>query len=180
MQSKTYNLTNSDKLRIFALYIGSLIKYKDRLYILKGVDEEGVFITGHNSVIPFNECKLQLKEVRCLTEQDIFILCKYVNEDIFGDYRFNHWTITPDPDNSNNWKAVLVKNRSSEYFYVVDLIDGDVYIYEKEYMEKEYSCRTIQQWYFFNNYAVQLYPWKRNAIELGLADFIESKKLISQ
>lgn len=80
---------------------------------------------------PVSEVTLVLRPVMTMTQEECLELCKQASPTAWGDYRFKKWEATIDPkSNGDSWQAYDVKNENAPYSFVVDLIDGDVMLYD--------------------------------------------------
>lgn len=119
--------------------------------------------------------KLLLTEVKNITEEQILQLCKVYAPTIFGDYRYNKWTIKQDGNKTDTWDTVIIERSKDDFSFQLDKIDGEIRLFDKDVVETACVNHYYQQWYFKNGFAVPLFfgmnhPCNgKTAIECGIA-----------
>lgn len=90
---------------------------------------------------------LLLRPLSDMTKEECLEVCKLASPTAWGDYRFKKWIATPDPKNSDSWKAYDVTNENSNYSFVVDLIDGDITLWDEGDYENTLVNQNYRFWY---------------------------------
>jgi hypothetical protein len=168
---------NQDIARIFALYPNARVInpfYPEKDVSHRRMMREWFTATEYaqNQPTYFMDRQLMLSDLRQIDENQIFALCKAVNAQVYGDYRFNPWLIEQDPKNDGKSQQIIyVKNKRSDDYFQIDLLDGEVNIISRGDYVRENVSWTYWQWYFINNFAMPIYPYNLNPVELGIAAF---------
>lgn len=168
-------LTNEEIARVFAMYLGCDFWLCDNLEgnpVIERVTSAVISEIEKGDWLGRDDRPgelLLLTPLELISDEQIFELCKVVCEVAFGDYRYSKWRIEPDPKNNDTWISVDVKNDKSDYVFQIDLIDGEVRLYDDDDIDPTIVNHTYWQWYFQNGFAIPLYPWDKTAIELGIA-----------
>ena len=171
-------MNNFDIARIFMMYpnasvVDTKLTFYDVTYINLMAEWFSLSVYGREIRTEFwRNRKLVLTELRNITEEKILEICKMYSAEAFGDYRYSKWRVEYDEQNNGTtWFAATIKNGKSQHELWIDLIDGEIDVYYTDdkstaVVTKE---RAYYQWYFLNNYAVPIYPFGKNAIELDVA-----------
>lgn len=172
-------LSKEETLRIFAMYLNCDLFFEPEYITInekhrsnkKGRATLNTHMLNdfNDSIYQINSFKLILKPLTDLTSEQILELCKHVAPREFGDFRYSKWTITDDPKNGPFQNLKIIKNEHAEHSFEFDLIDGDIRLYELGDAGSQWTQITYRDWYFQNGFAVPLYPWNKNAIDLGIA-----------
>lgn len=169
-------LTQTQVARIYALYYGCN-------YLIIPANIEGNPVIGkvdwkllrdiQNDNWLGNEATptelLLLRPISSITPEQVFALCKIAYPLEFGDYRFSKWEVSADPSNSKNWDGYFIKNANATHQFLFDAIDGEIICTNTQTGEVAIANQTYRQWYFENGFAISLYPYDKNALELDLA-----------
>lgn len=179
----TQKLTKQEIFRVFMLYYGGQYQYETSFgKITKTIEDINIFLIDN---IKSKCSRLLLKNLFDITESEVLELCKLVAPNEFGNYSYSRWQINPEHNNDSNIQQnIVIHNANSQFIFQFDLLDGDLRLYDLEKVAgkdwkttdmrnpKKYftgDCLEYKQWYFVHDYAVPLYPWGKNAFELGLA-----------
>jgi len=111
----------------------------------------------------FSEIKPILRPLSDMTEKEALEVCKLASPTAWGDYRFKKWTATLDPKSNNSWKAYDVKNENSPYSFIVDMIDGDITLWDEGDYENSLLNQNYRFWYLTKHFDLF------GLIEAGLA-----------
>lgn len=165
------SLDQNELVAIFGLYAGCNAEYRRSSSKIEHLSAAQVI-----RMDAMSKSKLWLTPMGKLTEAQILEICKVACEGSYGDYRFSKWEITREGRWDDLSKNVIVKNKNSPDWFIVDMIDGEVHVCEGEYENQDGAIRTdYQQWYFRNGIAIPIYPYGKTAIELGVAIDITEK-----
>lgn len=162
-------LSEDEVIRIFAMY------FNGKAEAYKGSYTDHVSVKQVITHYMHSRSKLWLKPVDKVTDEQILKLCKIAEEHTFGDYRFAQWEIEKKishfKDGTVQTHFAYVTNKNAPETFEVDLVDGGITIYENKTMSGGNAPidPSYYQWWFVNGFAVPLYPYKKNAIELGIA-----------
>lgn len=169
-------LTHEEIARVFAMYYGCRCviclekgSFSGDLKVSSEVLLNLSMKEGHTDKVNW---RLSLRLLSSLTDEEILELCKFVEPEEFGDYRYKSWKIERKKDNLTHYACVTMEGNSFEY--KIDLIDGDINLYNGG--DQQMCVKThYKQWYFQNGFAVPLFfglgHWAdgKNAIELNIA-----------
>lgn len=95
-----------------------------------------------------------LRPLNSITEEEILEVCKVACPKIFGAYRFKKWKvekIIPWDDFSKNYE---VTNEKSDYSFSVDLMDGDICLYDEKDFEPTMIDQNYRFWYLKNYFDI--------------------------
>lgn len=168
-------LSNAQIASIFAIYYNcdmvDLFLNSDKYKPIKGPLNTTLRAYLSSSLDPafvFTQ-KLILTKPEHLTYNQILELCKIASPGVYGDYRYAKWKIKKSSKWCDEYKNVEVSNKNASQTFDVDLIDGQIRIYDGGLLDLTDIEHHYWQWYFANGIAIPLYPWNKTAIELGVA-----------
>lgn len=133
------------------------------------------------SLYSYEICQLILRDLESMFHDEAFELCKLIDSNAFGDFRFSKWSCQRHKKEDKHWKAYSVTNPKATHTFEIDLIDGLVNLYERDENKPEVcgelvpnTCSTYWQWYLQKGFAIPMHPDGENLIQMGLAmDAIE-------
>lgn len=96
-----------------------------------------------------------LRSITDMTPDECLEICQIASPTAWGDYRFKKWVAKLDPkSNDKSWKAYDVTNENSPYSFVVDLIDGDVMLYDEGDNDLALMNHNYRFWYILNAFDI--------------------------
>lgn len=100
------------------------------------------------------EFKPILRPLSDMTEDEILEVCKLFSPTAWGEYRFKKWVAKKDPKSNDSWISYDVTNENSTYSFTVDLIDGDIMLYDDDDYEPIHVDNNYRFWYVRNGFDI--------------------------
>jgi len=158
-------------------YLGCLAILKDGAAPVRvsGISTTGfISVSDPNAIdagmyVDISEITLMLRPLDSMTEEECLELCKIASPQTFGHFRKKKWVPKRDPKSDEFWSAYDVKREGDTDTFVVDLIDGQVSVYQDGDFEPTVIEHHYWQWYYKKGFDIPVYPENRTLIQLGLA-----------
>lgn len=114
----------------------------------------------------------KLRRLTSMTVEEALELCKMVAPVQFGDYRYSKWKVELDPKSTEYWMSYDVTNKNSDYTFTIDLIDGEVRLYDDGEISPSDIHHAYWFWYLRKGFAIPVTEDNKNLVEIGKATYI--------
>jgi hypothetical protein len=157
------------KLFVLPFYMSSGIKV---VFPKKGsliLNDKTYFHVVNNDKLSEADFKLEVRPLETMSFEEALELCKVVDPAIYGDYRYSKWEVSVDQKGFTDlWKAFSVKNKNSDCEFCIDLIEGDVRVYEKGEGLVPVRNQLYWQWLLQKGFDLRFMPDSKTLIESGI------------
>lgn len=109
---------------------------------------------AHHYFFGEDDIKPILRPLSDMTEDEILEVCKLFSPTAWGEYRFKKWVAKKDPKSNDSWIYYDVTNENSTYSFTVDLIDGDIMLYDDDDYEPIHVDNNYRFWYVRNGFDI--------------------------
>ena len=129
--------------------------------VLTGIHNEIIFFEQHSAVdknekyygnAGWDNVIPVMRRLENMPDEHVLELCELYDEPVYGDYRYNKWQVETYGKWDEYSKNKKVSNPRSDHTFTVDLIDGQVWLYEEGHLEPAVGAALYWQFYFENGY----------------------------